>query len=546
MEEKINGTADGLSAQSKSEPTLQLLMFSANDENGIKRQISAFVSHLSESAIPSGKFEDYLHDLAYTLDKRRTSLPWKSFSTAALLDDLKALNTTISDPVKSILGPTLGFVFTGQGAQWAGMGQELLVYDVFARSLADAEQYLAELGSPWLLREELFKSAKLSNINCPDFSQPLCTAVQIGLVDLLRSLGVHPTAVVGHSSGEIAAAYTLGAISAKAAWKIAYYRGVCAAHLLTGTELQGAMISVGLSSDEVLPYLESLAVEFGGKGLNVACINSHKNVTVAGDSVQVDALKNILDQQKIFARKLMVDIAYHSRHMELVAGKYLNLLDRIERGTTPRQPVTMISSVTGERVETNDLSTPEYWVSNMVSPVRFSEVINQICARSASRIRKKLDLSHRNHFHINMLIEIGPHPALRGPIRDILTKLPGGGNITYCTILARKQPAMQSFINAIGHLKCLGYFIDLEKISLNSKGYDGCMALPNLPEYPFDHSKTYWYESRLSKRFRTHSQSKLDLLGKPVPDWNPLEAKWRNVLRVSEMPWMEDHVVSPP
>jgi zearalenone synthase, highly reducing iterative type I polyketide synthase len=70
------------------------------------------------------------------------------------------------------------------------------------------------------------------------------------------------------------------------------------------------------------------------------------------------------------------------------------------------------------------------------------------------------------------------------------------------------------------------------------------MILPDIPSYPFDHSKGYWFESRLGNHFRTFPQNKLDLLGKPVADWNPLEAKWRNVIRVSEMPWVEDHVVS--
>jgi len=543
--ENQNGDSSIHNGHNITESTPELLMFSANDKDGIKRQVSALVSHFADFTASHEDIRGYLHNLAYTLDKRRTSLPWKSFAIASSLGDLQVLDTTISTPFESLLEPTLGFVFTGQGAQWAGMGQDLQSYDVFDQSLCDAERYFTELGAPWLLREELFKDSKCSNINRPDFSQPLCTAVQVALVDLLKSFEILPTAVVGHSSGEIAAAYSTGAISAKSAWKISYYRGVCAADILTSTDLKGAMIAVGLSSDELSPYLDRIAAKFGAKGLNVACINSHKNITVAGDSDQVDALKSLLDEQQTFSRKLLVDVAYHSPHMKAVAQKYQTLLGDLERGTTHRYPCTMISSVTGDRVDVNDLTLPEYWVSNMVSPVRFSEVVDQVCARSASRIRKKLDLSHRNSYHINMLVEIGPHSALQGPIRDILTKVPGGSNINYCSVLARKKSAVQSLLTAVGQLKCLGHSLALERISYpHSGGYNSCMALPDLPEYPFDHSKTYWYESRLSKRFRTHHQGKLDLLGKPVPDWNPLEAKWRNVLRVAEKPWVEDHVVS--
>ena len=519
-------------------------MFSASDEKGIKRISAEYEARFAEFKVPSQQWETYLNDLAHTLNTRRSLLPWKSFAVVQSLDDLRGIGTSISAPQKSVIKPTLGFVFTGQGAQWAGMGRELMTFPVYERSIREAEKYFAELGSSWHLREEILKDNKISNINRPELSQPLCTALQIALVDLLNSFQVHPRAVVGHSSGEIAAAYCMGAISAKAAWKIAYFRGMLAAELATSQGRQGAMMSVGLSDHDIQPYIDRIAVQSGIHDLTVACINSPKNVTISGEVTRIDALRAILDADGIFARKLLVDVAYHSPHMLAVAEEYRSRIQGIEKTASGHSSVTMTSSVTGKITDADEVSCPEYWVSNLVSPVRFSDAVSHLFSYSARSNRKKLDLSHRGHFHVNMLVEIGPHSALQGPIRDILNRLSSKTNTTYTSLLTRKTSGVQSCLMAFGRIKCLGYPIDLTSLGRGSMKGRSCMTLPDLPEYPFDHSKTYWYESRLSERIRTSSQGKLDLLGKPVADWNPLEAKWRNVLKVADMPWVEDHIIN--
>ena len=207
----------------------------------------------------------------------------------------------------------------------------------------------------------------------------------------------------------------------------------------------------------------------------------------------------------------------------------------------------MISCVTGQRVTGDQLRSPQYWVDNMVSPVRFSTAVGQLCAQYGQNIRKKLDCSHRNRLHVKLLLEIGPHSALQGPIREILTGVSGGASIGYTSLLIRRQRSMHNFLDSLGKLHCLGYSVDLSKINRLGEGsLKHPRLLHDLPEYPFDHSRRYWEESRVSRRLRLHHQTKLDLLGKPVSDWNPLEAKWRNFIRVSEMPWVEDHMVRYP
>ncbi|KAJ5692411.1 reducing type I polyketide synthase [Penicillium macrosclerotiorum] len=522
----------------------RLLIFSGHDKGTLKRQIERYTSHFRELTISKSQFEPYLLDLEYTLLKRRTPHPWKSFAVVSSVAELKALEVNISTAFKSSPNPKIGFVFTGQGAQWVGMGRELQKFPAFQASLEDAQQYLLGLGCPWRLVEKLWEESELSNIDHPEFSQPLCTAIQVALISLLRSLGIRPTAVIGHSSGEIAAAYAVGAISARAAWRIAYYRGTCAAWLRNSNN-KGAMVSVGLSKEQAERYLNMIAPGFEALDLTVACINSPKNVTISGDVSQVDALQKLLSNEGIFARKLRVDVAYHSPHMRNIAEEYKILIGEIEKGDYQDRTVMMISTVTGQLVTNEQLVSPEYWVSNMISPVKFSDAMGGLCIESSVKARKKLDLSHRKQVCIDILIEIGPHPALQGPIRDILNEIPDSTRINYVCLLARKISAIQSFLGAIGQLHCLGYAVDFRELeSSKSEIHRVRKTLTDLPEYSFDHSKSYWYESRLSKQFRTGPQGKLDLLGKPVPDWNPLKGTWRNMIRVSEMPWVEDHVIN--
>ena len=300
------------------------------------------------------------------------------------------------------------------------------------------------------------------------------------------------------------------------------------------------MMSVGLTEDAALKHMEKLRPLLGEA--TVACVNSGSNVTISGDEASIDSLKAILDTEGIFARKLKVNVAYHSPQMNQIATEYLESIQGLETGKTRIGPKIMISSVTGQRVTPAELCKSEYWVRNLVSQVRFFEAVTQLTAQPAAS-RKKLGAISQRSIAVYQLLEIGPHSALRAPVRSILDNMDRGKDISYNSLLVRKNSALQTTLEVMGWLHCLGYDISLDQVNYPDHHLKNFQSLVDLPEYPFDHSQSYWYESRISKSLRLRKHPRLDLLGTPVPDWNPLEARWRKIISITETPWLGDHKV---
>lgn len=300
-------------------------------------------------------------------------------------------------------------------------------------------------------------------------------------------------------------------------------------------------MSVGLSESQAKVYIDQAASARNTKDVTIACVNSNRNVTLSGDKTRIEELKQRFDDDNVFARVLNINVAYHSPHMDAIAFDYANSIRNLE-ARRDSLCCRMISSVTGNAVARSELSSAAYWVANMVSRVRFSDAMKQICDESARQARKKLDCSHRDHLCVNMLIEVGPHSALQGSIRDNLGEV-SAKTIRYSSTLTRNCEATNTFLTMLGKIHCLGYPVDVGSVNRLATDSDPS-PMTDLPEYPFDKSQVHWQESRISERYRTHPSGKLDLLGKAVPDWNPMEAKWRNFIKVSDMPWVEDHIVS--
>ena len=334
--------------------------------------------------------------------------------------------------------------------------------------------------------------------------------------------------------------YCTGALSHASAIKLAFHRGFLAAQLARSTHSPGAMISVGLSEQQIQPYVSRLEEEYSTVNVAIGCINSPANVTMTGDKSHIQRLEAMLKGDSIFVRWLPVNVAYHSQHMQPIAGEYLDCIKDLNRDETFNRKIEMVSTVTGSRILTQELRQSDYWTRNLVSTVRFYEALSRICTQSVNTKRKRLGQPLPSHLEANDLVEIGPHSTLRGPIREVLGTIARGSSIEYHSTLVRNNPSANSILKAAGRLYCLGYPIDLLVVNQAS---DECCVVTGLPEYPLNHSQSHWIEPRASKGFRLRKHGRHDLLGTPEPDWNPLEARWNHVVRLSENPWIEDHKV---
>lgn len=237
----------------------KVLILTGKDEQACQKMISNLGDFLEQSESTQENAEDYLQSLAYTLGERRTRFPWTAAYpvpvTAGFEAVIKTLRSPKFKPSRSSNQPRIGMVFTGQGAQWYAMGRELVTsYPVYKASLEEAEQYLKQLGAEWSLMEELLRDVETTRINLVSLSTPICVALQISLVRLLRSWGVVPVAVTSHSSGELAAAFAVGALSYQKAMAFSYYRAVLAGDKSLHGPVKGAMIAVGMLPKPPAPY----------------------------------------------------------------------------------------------------------------------------------------------------------------------------------------------------------------------------------------------------------------------------------------------------
>ena len=371
----------------------------------------------------------------------------------------------------------------------------------------------------------------------------MCTALQIALVDLLFSWNIKPDAVIGHSSGEIAAAYCVYGLSSESALKIAYYRGVFATKLSENTSVQGAMLFVGMSEPDVEPYIQQVAQSIGGT-MVIGCINSPNSVTLSGDHSCIEALDKLVTGNGIFTRKLKVNVAYHSPHMAQISREYgeaiRNISPRIksfDEDDSVHCPI-MFSSVSGARIKLAELSSATYWIKNLTSKVEFSQAVERIADHLVARRESRSGVRTNKC----IFMEIGPSSALRRPIRDIVSKITPADTIIYDSVLEKDLSATVCCLQAIGRLYMSGYPIDftqLNHLSVNGEP----STLIDLPQYCFDHSHVFWQESRISKNFRFRKYPRHELLGSPVIDWNPLKPRWRNIIKIAENPWIQDHKV---
>ncbi|MCJ1307874.1 hypothetical protein MMC25_001522 [Agyrium rufum] len=483
----------------------KLLLFSANAQESLNRHIARYEEYIQ-------LHPDRISDLAYTLSHHREYLPYRAYSVVTekcLILTSPTLKISTS-AIHSVL------VFSGQGAQWPGMGSELIKQDPhFKSDIVSMDEILQSLryAPDWSIEAELLKPAGTSRIHKAELAQPLCTAIQIGLFNLLRRAGFQAAAVIGHSSGEIAAAYACGSLSLIEAMVVAYYRG----YINKEQSIKpGGMAAVGLPSNITSEYLRD--------GVIIACENSPNSTTISGDLEQLRSVLDQIrkDQPQIFTRLLKVDRAYHSHHMKPLGPEYQRLIEceLQDKGIIRHDPQTLfISTVTGEALSYSAAFSPVYWQSNLLMPVRFSSAIDKLLSSKSG----------------HLFVEIGPHSTLAGPLRQICEK--AGVSCSYIPTMIRDQDCTQSLLSSFGQFYQRGVAFDMRRLNSDGK------VLVDLPTYSWEHNTTYWHENRVSKDWRFRTFGHHALLGQKIPESTDLEPLWRNMLNLDDEPWLLGHQI---
>ncbi|KAM7212888.1 polyketide synthetase [Rhypophila decipiens] len=564
-------------------------LFSAASEKSLHITLSTYQSWLRLHGDSLN-----LQNLAWTLSTRRSIFDHRVCISAQSADDLignisslaksqghRDLHSGLNMSDQNQQSPKFLGIFTGQGAQWAAMGASLLrTSKKFSATFETLQQALDTLPSSsrpsWRLAEELSKpggnsgGSRLAGASDPEISQTLCTAVQVALVDLLITVAqVHFDVVIGHSSGEIAAAYAAGYISAQDAIRIAYYRGLaCSASVSVSVteshDKRGSMLAVGRTSLADVQELCHLVSTRRGN-LCIAAHNSPSMFTLSGDERSIEDARETLEDEGKFVRLLRVGgMAYHnSTFMGSYATQYHQYLEQncqfpgspaASDSGAYRRP-TWISSVTGREVTSScsdtylaeALESGSYWIDNMLQPVLFSQAISEAFASGVSGL--------------SGCLEIGPHPTLKTPTTNTIDTvvIGNGSQIPYLGTLQRGGDDTKAFMDSLGSLWTLfgtsaGVSFDaiLKDFYLPNSVPPALRVLKNLPTYGWDHDgHRYWHPSESSKPSPMSQAEDImhmphPLLGRILPgdmDIGTHVFRFRNSLSTSskEVTWLRDH-----
>ncbi|SIE93496.1 type I polyketide synthase [Mycobacteroides abscessus] len=408
----------------------------------------------------------------------------------------RALVEGISDPV---------FVFSGMGPQWWGMARALLERPgIFRDAAAEIDEVFQEI-SGWSVIAELLRPQTDSRVSRTEIAQPANFLVQSALAKHLQQFGIRPTAVVGHSVGEVAAAYVSGALSLRDAATVSFHRS----RLQAKTAGSGGMLAVGLDAEEA----QRRAARFGS-AVCVAAINSTAATTLSGDSAALQTLHDELAGDGIFARMLHVEVPYHSQLMDPILGELATAL----AGLTPRKAaVPVYSTVTGEKMHSAAFAEPDYWCKNVRDSVLFAKAVDTLIV---DRYR--------------VFLELGPHPVLLGNIRESFVRHSVSG--AAIQTLHRDQDDEQSVLQAIADLYAVGAIDAPGQADIYESGVVPHM---DLPKYPWSQEEV-WEEDPLTLRARYGDADRFALLGDRVDALTP---QWEVTLAPANLPWLPDHTV---
>ena len=490
----------------------KLLPLSAKTENGLRDQASRILNYLQSSSRAD------LQDICYTASIKREHYQHRLVACGESVEEIieglrdflenKPSSAYLKSSIKGDLGRRYAFVFSGMGPQWAGMGQQLYLAEPVFQQMMDRCSTALEKHTSWSLVEAIFDVDDPDKINATYIAQPAIFAVQVSLAELLKSWGVEPVCVVGHSAGEVAAAYVAGALNFDDAIKVIYHRS----RLQHTTEGMGKMLAVGVSVESLRSYLEGCESK-----VSIAAVNSEHAITLAGDETTLHLIAEQLDQQGFFARFLNVGVPYHSPVMEQLKQPLIAALD----GIVVRTPVIpLFSSVTAQLTQNRDWS-PDYWADNVREPVMFKAAIEAMSTMD-----------------ISAFVEIAPHPALASSIEKNVAKQKKP--MAVVSTLKRHQDDTLMAVQTLASLYVSGVEVDWNTLY-------PCGQLVRLPNYAWQYAR-YWWEADEVQQARLKnikqrggfSQALHPLLGGKL---NSPSLIWQKSIDLNDQVFLADHRV---
>ncbi|MEU7634233.1 beta-ketoacyl synthase N-terminal-like domain-containing protein [Nocardia sp. NPDC049220] len=441
--------AEAPTVEQVSPPTGPILLpLSARSVAALAELATVYANHCAQEHDPQ--------DIAYTAGVRRDHHDWRTAVVGESGPELaEKLRTFLRDgaiPTRAQTPPALTYVFSGQGAQWIGMGRELRASEpVFAAALAECDDLIAQHASFSVLAELAAQDDK-SRLHRTEVAQPALFACQIALAALLSSWGIRPGAVIGHSVGEIAAAQVAGALSLAEATRIVVSRG----RIMARADGSGAMVAVALSHDEIADALAAVHTS-----VVVAAINDGGSVVLSGPVDELHIVLGPLERRGVRCRWLPVDYAFHSPFMAPLAVELAAELGRVETGRTT---CPLYSTVRGGRIAGTEL-TSDYWADNVRQPVRFADAV-KAAATDGQQV----------------FLELAPHPVLSGHVANCL------GSAAAIPTLRRQRPELRSLLNSVAQLYTAGYPVDFAGFFSDSR------RVVALPRYPWQRER-YWLDT---------------------------------------------------
>ncbi|MFT3738025.1 MAG: alpha/beta fold hydrolase [Breznakibacter sp.] len=425
------------------------------------------------------------------------------------LNDLQNLSSSQVKPQKTGENAKVVFVFPGQGAQWLGMGKELYEKEPAFKSAIDECETAFAKYVDWSLIDEINAAKENSQLHRINVIQPYLFAMQIALARLWMAKGIMPASVAGHSMGEVAAAYTAGALSMDDAANI-----ICTRSILMNTlsGQGGAMAVTELDKQQA----EELVAKHHGK-ISLAVLNSPKSTVLAGDTQIIESILADLTERNLFCRQVKVDVASHSPQMDLIKDQ---LYEKVQNITPGKAYLAIYSTVRNQKLNGDEMDA-DYWRSNLRNTVLFSSVTQQLLA---------------DGHHI--FIEVSPHPVLGTAMHECAEHLQHS-NVSIVASLHRDYPSSDELAKNIGLAYESGYPIDWDKLYQTSR-----IKHIDLPSYPLQKEN---YEIKdLSAHFENgkSSSSAHPLIGNRIKLADADSYYWESKISLYNLPYLAHHQVN--